>query len=302
LSASIGIQIEGQEGLDWARWRALCRDVEALGFDSLWRSDHLVSSMGDGDRNALECWTSLAMAAEWTSRIEFGPLVTPMTFRPPGVVAKMAAAVDNLAGGRLVLGVGAGWHREEHEFASVPFPSTAERLDRLEHGIQVIRRVLAQGRPAPARPMPLLIGGSGEHRTLSIVARYADEWNTYGHTPEEYRRLVGVLDQHCRAVGRDPSTIRRSLMVGFIAGRSRDDLRTRAEEVKKLVSRFANLSADDVLAGVRGRWITGTPEEIVEQLRPYAALGVTRFMLQQFLLDDRNALELLATDVMPALG
>ena len=101
--------IEGQEGLTWERWRHICNDAETLGFDSLRRSDHLFSVMGVVDRECIECWTSLALAAEWTKRIEIGPMVSPMTFRPPAVLARMATAVDLLAGGRLILGVGAGW-------------------------------------------------------------------------------------------------------------------------------------------------------------------------------------------------
>src|SRR6266849_9678573 len=110
----VGIMIEGQEGLNWERWRRICTDTERLGFASMRRSDHLISLMGDPTRDCIECWTSLALAAEWTQRIEIGPMVSPITFRYPGVIAKQAAAVDALSGGRLLFGVGAGWNENEH--------------------------------------------------------------------------------------------------------------------------------------------------------------------------------------------
>lgn len=305
MSAVIGIQIEGQEGLDWARWRTLCHDVEDLGFDSLWRSDHLMSSLSGepGTSDALECWTSLALTAEWTRRIEFGPLVSPMTFRRPGLVAKMAAAVDNLSGGRLVLGLGAGWNEAEHTAYGVPFAPLGRRMDDFETGVDSIVALLRLERPPPVRrPLPILLGGAGERRTLRLVARAAGEWNVYGQSPEAYAAKAGILDGYCREIGRDPATIRRSLMAGFVVGRNRDDLRWRAGGLRNLVGRFQAMTPDQVLEGVRGRWLTGTPDELVAQLRPYAELGVSRFMLQHFLLDDRDALELLATEVAPALG
>ena len=304
MSASVGIQIEGQEGLTWDRWRRLCEDVERLGFDSLWRSDHLMTSLGGsrGTVDSLECWTSLVAAAQWTRRIEFGPLVSPMTFREPGLLAKMAAAVDGLAGGRLVLGLGAGWNQAEHDAYGIPFPPLRDRMDRFEAGVESIRDLLEGERPAPVRrPLPILIGGSGERRTLRLTARVAAEWNTYGQSPEQYRVKAAVLDDHCRAIGRDPGEIRRSLMVGIVAGRNRADLLAHAAELRGLVARFRDMTPEEVLEGVRGRWVTGTPAEIAAQLRPYVELGVSRFMLQHFLLDDGDTLELLARELIPAL-
>src|SRR5579884_131168 len=140
--AGIGVMIEAQEGLTWEIWRSLCRDVESLGLDSLWRSEHLFSVMGVEGRECLECWTSLALAAEWTSRVEFGPLVSPLTFHQPAVLARAAASVDQLSGGRLVLGVGAGWYEEEHRRLGLELPPLRERFDRLEAGLRRIKEVL----------------------------------------------------------------------------------------------------------------------------------------------------------------
>jgi alkanesulfonate monooxygenase SsuD/methylene tetrahydromethanopterin reductase-like flavin-dependent oxidoreductase (luciferase family) len=177
----LGIVIEGQENLTWERWRHLAATVERLGFESFWRSDHFSSNIDPG-RDSLETWVTLAVAAAETTRIRFGPLVCPMSFRHPSLLARMAAAVDVLSGGRLILGLGAGWNAREHRAFGLPFPPLRERLDRLEEGIKVIRRLLGDGpasfdgrhfrlegadpHPKPAaRPrLPLLIAGGGEQR------------------------------------------------------------------------------------------------------------------------------------------
>src|SRR5919201_951969 len=133
--AKLSLMIEGQEGLTWETWRHLCEMAEGLGFDSIWRSDHLLSVMGEYQRDCIECWTSLALTAVWTRRITFGPNVSPMTFRQPGILAKMAASIDVLSGGRLVLGIGAGWHEAEHKAFHIPFPSLKERMDLMDHAL-----------------------------------------------------------------------------------------------------------------------------------------------------------------------
>src|SRR5881397_3883601 len=155
----LGIMLEGQEGLSWERWRRICSDVERLGFESLRRSDHLISLMGPGtgERDCIECWESLALAAEWTKTIEFGPMVSPMTFRLPGVLAKMAASVDALSGGRLILGVGAGWNQNEHAVFGIPFLNEKERFELLERGIKIMRDLWDKTSPKPVRnPIPIL--------------------------------------------------------------------------------------------------------------------------------------------------
>ena len=300
--AVLGIMIEGQEGLNWERWRRLCRDVEALGFDSLWRSDHVHSVVSEEPRDGIEAWTSLALAAEWTGRVEFGPLVSPMTFRQPALLARMAAAVDALAGGRLVLGIGAGWNEREHSIHEVPFPSTRERMDLLEHGIGVIRRELERALPQPPRRIPLLIGGSGERRVLRLVAEHADEWNFNVRGVENATHLTAVLASHCRDVGRDPASIRRSMMTSFLVGRDRADLEDRAAGVGRLLPSMAGLSPGEILAQLGARWPVGTPDQVAAWFRPYIELGVDRFMLQHFLMDDSDALSLLASEVAPAIA
>jgi alkanesulfonate monooxygenase SsuD/methylene tetrahydromethanopterin reductase-like flavin-dependent oxidoreductase (luciferase family) len=301
--AKLGIMIEGQEGLSWERWRRLCHDVEALGFASLRRSEHLISLMGDDKRDCIDCWTSLALAAEWTKTIEFGPMVSPMTFHHPAILARQAAAVDLLSGGRLILGVGAGWNEREHELFGVPFYTVKERMDLLEQGVARIHDTWKISNPKPAQnPIPLLMGGVGEKRALPLVAREAAEWNYTRMDQDEYRHKRELINQSCREIGRDPSSIRYSVMANYLIGRDRDELRHRALQMAEVTPRLKRDSADEILAAARQSAFVGTPDEIADQIRRYASQGVELFMLQHFLLDDRDALELLASDVIPAVA
>ena len=302
----LGIMIEGQEGLSWERWRAICTDVERLGFASLRRSEHLISLMGPdtSQRDCIDCWTSLALAAQWTSTIQFGPMVSPLTFHMAAVLARQAAAVDVLSDGRLIFGIGAGWNENEHQVLEVPFLTTKERMDRLEEGVRIIKKTWQVSSPTPTRggTIPILMGGVGEKRALPLVAREAAEWNYTRLDHDEYRHKRQVIAESCREIGRDPSTIRYSVMANYIVGRDRDDLRHRAVQVAEVLPRLRRDSPDEILDVARKSAFVGTPPELVEQIRSYAALGVDLFMLQHFLLDDRDALELLASDVMPALA
>ena len=301
--AKLGVMIEGQEGLTWERWRHICQDADTLGFDSLRRSEHFISVFGVVDRDCIECWTSLALAAEWTKRIEFGPMVSPITFRPPSLLARIATAVDLLSEGRLILGVGAGWYEQEHVENGIPFHTLGQRLDMLEEGITTIRATWERANPKPPRgTIPLLMGGRGEKRAIPMMAREAAEWNVGFDGPEKYRHQSQVLEDSCRAIGRDPATIRRSIMTSFLIGRDRDDLRERAHQIGDVVPRYKDLSPDEVLKAAAESWLVGTPEEIAEQIRTKAALGIDLFMLQHFLLDDRDALKLLASEVIPAVA
>ncbi|TMD74445.1 MAG: LLM class flavin-dependent oxidoreductase [Chloroflexi bacterium] len=299
----IGIMIEGQEGLSWERWRRICQDTDSLGFASLRRSDHLVSLMSSPDRDCIECWTSLALAAEWTKRIEFGPMVSPMTFRLPGVLAKIAATVDALSGGRLILGVGAGWNENEHRLFDIPFYTEKERFERLDAGIKKMREIWDATYPKPVRnPIPLLIGGKGAKRTLPLVAREATEWNLSRLDAAMFRQRREILEQCCRQIGRDATTIRRSVMTTYIIGRDRDELRERALKLRDVIPSLKGLDAEQVLEKMKQQAFVGTPEEISAHVREHAKLGVDLFMLQHFVLDDSDALQLLAQEVLPAVA
>jgi alkanesulfonate monooxygenase SsuD/methylene tetrahydromethanopterin reductase-like flavin-dependent oxidoreductase (luciferase family) len=300
----LGIMIEGQEGLSWDRWRRICADTERLGFASLRRSDHLISLMGPqtGERDCIECWESLALAAEWTKTVEIGPMVSPMTFRQPGVLAKIAASVDDLAGGRLILGVGAGWNANEHEVFGIPFLTQKERFDRLEAGIGTMREIWGKTNPRARNPLPLLIGGRGSRRTLPLVAREAAEWNYSRLDPDEFRRRRDELDQCCRDVGRDPATVKRSVMTSYLIGRDRSELLERASQVRQVIPSLAAMSPEEVLDSRKDAWLVGTPDEIGERIRELSRLGIELFMLQHFLLDDADALELVAREVLPGVA
>jgi F420-dependent oxidoreductase-like protein len=310
----LALMVEGQEGLTWARWTRLAQAAEDGGFHGLFRSDHLTSLFGDASLPSLETWASLSWLATATRRIRFGPLVCPLTFYHPALLAKRAQALDELSGGRLDLGVGAGWHEGEHRMFGVPFPPVRERMDRLECGVRVIRALwrgeaatlaqpyypLVEARHAP-RPVrgtiPLVVGGRGERRTLRIAAEHADEWNVTRVTHDEYPAKVQVLEAHCRAVGRDPATVRRSLMVPVVVGRSTAEVSARRARARE---RFPRLPEDE--AGWRAAaFLHGSPAAVAQDLRRWEALGVGRVMLQLSDMDDLETVDLLAREVVPAL-
>ena len=309
----VGIMIEGQEGLTWDRWFRIAGRVEALGLDSLWRSDHFVSLMGRPERPALEAWVSLTALAQRTQRIRFGPLVSPMTFRHPALLARMAAAVDLLSNGRLVLGVGAGWNQPEHDAYGIALPPMRERFDRLEEGITVIRALWEGGpvdftgryyalrgatlnpRPLQQPGPPLLVGGDGEQRLLRLVAQHADEWNSHAAGPEVYRAKRAKLEEHCQSVGRDPEQIRRSWMGGLVIAQDTRGLDDRARWFKEFYTGVAHVDQRFILTELKTRsWVVGTPDQVEEQLRAWRAAGVERVMFQYYDLDDLDSLGLVA--------
>jgi len=291
----LGIMIEAQEGLNWGRWRRIVADAERLGYTALRTSDHCMSLSGV-DRESLQSWIALALAAEWTSRIQLAPMMSPLTFYVPAVLARMARAVDERSGGRLVLGVGAGWNQAEHEAFGIPFPSWKERFDNLERGMERIRLTLAD------HPIPLLVGGRSP-RSLTIAARWADEWNEHNVPPESVAQTASVLDQRCRQLGRDPGTLRRSVMLGYLVGRDRSEIADRYQRLVRIQPWLGGLPAGAGLTRLHERgWLVGTPSDIAEQLRAYAETGASLVLLQHFLLDDSEALELMARHVMPRLA
>ncbi len=303
--AQFGVVVEAQEGLTWERWRRVVHDAERLGFASLRVSDHLQSVTPVRSREGLPAWSALHLAAEWTQRIELAPMVSPVTFYQPGVLLREALAVDQLSGRRLLLGLGAGWNQAEHERFEVPFGDWNYRFDRLEQAIQLVQR-LSKELPG-ARPLPLLLGGSGRLRTLPLVARYAREWNgEFRLDASAYRTKVAFLDEACAAIGRDPRSIRHSLQTVFLIGRTQEALRERAVQLREMlgfVFRIESSEPDDLIAAAKQHFpAVGTPDEVVERLRPFIDAGVELFMFEHFLHLDTAGLELLATEVMPRLA
>ena len=228
----ISLMVEGQNGLTWDKWSNILRRSEDAGLSGVFRSDHFFIGT---QQDSLEPYLSFTMAALQTERIRFGPLVTPVTFRPPVNVGRMAAQLDQLSNGRFVMGLGGGWNESEHVAYGVPFPPVGERLSRLEEAIHVMRGLWGPGpasyegrfytlkdadclpKPPEGRPT-LLIGGGGERRTMRFAAQYADEWNCLSMSPEAYTHKVEVLQAHCDALGRDPSTLKRSMMTFGVVG------------------------------------------------------------------------------------
>ncbi len=311
----IGLMVEGQNGLTWERWLHIVRLAERLGFPTLFRSDHYFIGP---QQDSLEAYLSFAVAARETSRIRFGPLVSPITFRSPVELARMAAQIDLLSGGRFVMGMGAGWNEAEHRAYGIPFPPIAERFARLEEGIRLMQALWREGpvdfegryyrleganllpKPAPGRP-PLLIGGTGERKTLRLVARYADEWNAVNVSPGVYAEKVAVLERHCEAEGRDPASIRRSLMTFAVIGPDERTLDRATERMMTMWGARPGTTPAEYRAGLRARgMIVGGKEEVLEALGRYAEQGVQEVQFQHFLFDDDAVPEFLAAEVVPA--
>lgn len=301
----VAIMIEGQNGLTWPRWQRIATAVEELGFVGLYRSDHYTNA-NPPDIESLELWVSLTWLASHTQRIEFGPLVTPVSFRQPTMTARMAAAVDDLSGGRLTLGLGAGWQQREHANYGWDLLDVPRRFARFEEGLQIISHLMDEDTPLdfegvhyrlreavllprPARPggPPILIGGNGPKRTLPLATRYADEWNAVYVNPARFAELNGVLDEMLAAEGRAPESVRRSLMAGCIFGRDT------AELERKLAGRNRT-AAEMYERGVAA----GTGQQIADQLGAWADAGVQRIMLQWLDLDDIDGLAALAAAVL----
>ncbi len=289
----LGVLVETEEGLDWAHWRTTCAAAERLGFDSIWISDHLQSAW-TASRHGLDPWIALAAAAAETKRVVLGPLVSPITFREPALVARMAESLDELSGGRFVIGLGLGWNAEEHAAAGIDFPSVAERSRRLSDGIARIRRELGK------RHVRVLIGGKGTRSTLPTVARYADEWNMTTASHVEFRSVSEQLNSLCRAAGREPAEIQRSVATGILIGRDQKELLECGERMRRRVQPLAQ--AEDVLEAARSMgWVVGTPGEVLAVLKALAQAGVDRVILGHYDLDCTTTLETIAQSVLPEL-
>jgi F420-dependent oxidoreductase-like protein len=301
----VALMLEGQNGVNWAHWQRIARVVEEAGFAGLYRSDHFTNPEGP-HLDALETWTSLTWLAANTSRIDFGPMVSPVSFRDPRVMAWMAGAVHALAPGRLRLGVGAGWMEREHTEWGFDLLDLDDRFQRFEEALEVVTRLVHQegpvtfeGRfyslhdaelmpnPVTLGKLPIVIGGSGPKRTLPLAARYADEWNAVMLPPDEYRQRSELLDDLLRKEGRRPEDVRRTMMTRVIFGRDQ----------AQVAERLTGEDAGELRA--RGR-IVGTAEEIPAQLRVLEEAGVQGVMLQW--IDDLDDVEGIAALGRAATG
>lgn len=269
--------IEGQEGVTWPQWEAIARACEEHGIPALFRSDHYLPLEG-GEKPVLDAWATVCALAATTSTLRLGTLVSPTTFRHPAVLAKLAATADHISGGRVELGMGAGWHEGEHDAFGFAFGTVGERFDVLAQQLGTVREQLA-GPFLPAAPgLPLIVGGRARPRSVALAARYADEYNTVFATPEECRERRAVVDAAFAAAGRERP--RFSLMTGCLIGR----------DAAGYERRRAAVLGDDT---PHPAWVSGTPDRAREHLAALADAGVDRVMLQLLLHEDLDQIALI---------
>lgn len=302
------LMIEGQESVTWDDWTALAKATEDAGLEGLFRSDHYLSIMSGGG-SALDAWTTLAGLAAQTARIKLGTMVSPATFRHPSVLAKSVVTVDHISGGRVELGIGAGWFEDEHRAYGFPFHDTKTRMEMLEEQIEIVSRSWAEGPfdfkgrhysiegldalPKPtSKPRPnLIVGGSAGPRTVALCARWADEYNTVYPTIDEIRTRRKRLEDAFTATDRDPGEVVFSAMTGIVVGSDNSEVRARA---RQLMARNGDSgSEDEWLARARERQIVGTVDEATERLGELAEAGLDRIMLQHLLHADLEVVALL---------
>jgi F420-dependent oxidoreductase-like protein len=309
------LMIEGQEGVTWPQWVALAQACEQHGLPALFRSDHYMNLDGrELERQALDAWSTLAALAAVTETVRLGTLVSPATFRHPSMLAKAVATADHVSGGRIELGLGAGWHEPEHQAYGFPFAPVRERMDVLEEQLQVVlgnwgdgpfsfdgahyklTDLDAQPKPVQRPHPPLIMGGLAGPRSAALAASYADEYNTVFAAVDEVRERKARIDEACERAGRDRLPF--SLMTGVLVGLYSAELRERAE---RLAAKMGG-DADDLLANPPSGWIVGTVEQAVEQLGALRDAGLSRVMCQQLLHDDLDHVELIGTKLAPQLA
>jgi alkanesulfonate monooxygenase len=309
-SISLRVFIEPQQGASYDDQLRIAKATEDLGFDAFFRSDHLHAMGTDGLPGPSESWSVLAGLARETSRIRLGTMVTSSTFRPPGLLAITVAQVDQMSGGRIDLGIGAGWFDREHAAYGIPFPATPERFDRLEETLAIVtglwrtpsdetfsydgthyQLVDSPGLPKPVRPEgpPIITGGKGKQRTPALTAQYAAEFNMPFSSVEASRVQFGRVREACRAIDRDPDELVLSNALTVACGRDDAEVARRAKAIGYDVSDLAD------------EGLVGTPDQVVARIGEYAELGSTRIYLQVLDLSDLDHLELLAGSVMPQL-
>jgi F420-dependent oxidoreductase-like protein len=289
---------EPQQGLSYEEILAIARAAEDAGFEAFFRSDHYTSFPGEEGHPTTDAWATLAGLARETDSIRLGSMVSPVTFRIPGAYAKLVMTVNEMSGGRVEVGVGAGWNDAEHRQHGLPFPPIQERADMMEEQLIILRGLFdepdgwtfegrywqvrgALFRPRDHRP-PIIVGGTNKPRSIRMAARYADEYNVSSSAPDEVRQTYARLDEECRAIGRDPATVARSVMAGVLIGRDEAEVH---ERVRAQIEMFgdAGSAAEAWLDARRHRWVIGTPDQARARIEEFAAAGVERLLLQDFL-------------------
>ena len=311
------VAIEVQESVGWDEWAALAKACEENGVPGLYSSDHYLSTAGAAGRGALDAWGTLCALAARTSQLRLGTLVSPTSFRHPSVLAKLAVTADHVSGGRVELGMGAGWHEAEHRAFGLPFHDVRTRMDIFEEQVEIVCGLLgptpfsyagahhayagvdAQPKPVRGR-LPLIVGGSAGPRAARIAARWADEYNTGGVAPQECTRRRSALDAACKAEGRDPATLPLSVRMWLLTGRDDEELRERTRALAALrgvPDREPRELVRELQAS--GSWIIGTVDAAAEQLRRLASAGAERFILALALHRDLDQLALVARELAP---
>jgi F420-dependent oxidoreductase-like protein len=308
------LMLEGQEGVTWSTWLATAEACERLGFETLLTSDHYLSVVDAPEPGSNDAWTLLGALAARTERLRLGTMVSPVTFRPPAVLAKAATTVDRISDGRVEVGMGAGWWEEEHRSHGIPFPPAGVRFQMLEEQLEIVHGLLSgdevtfHGRhytiersrfsPVPIqRPHPpIVIGGKGGPRIAALAARWADEFNRVGGTPDEVREAFEQVTEAADRAGRGRGEVRRSFMTWVFVGRTDDEWRRRVDAVRRMDPSAGPF--DDYLADISGDCFVGTVEQVVDRMNAYVDAGVERFVLNHEVFDDLGHIELLAADVL----
>ena len=289
------LMIEGQEGVTWDEWVALARAAEDARLEGLFRSDHY-SAIVLPLEGSLDAWATLAALATLTSTLRLGTMVSPATFRHPSVLARMATTVDHVSGGRVELGMGAGWYEREHVENGIPYLDSKTRFDLFAEQVEIVvrtwteegfdhegehytlRNQTALPKPVQQPHPPLILGGAAKSRAAALAARFASEYDTGDSSPAELRVKRDRLDAACEEIGRDPATLPLSMMVTAVVGRDRAEVDERLARVRGLLSRFE--------MGAEQNWVQGTVDDVLEQFEKLEAAGVSRVFLQH--LDHRD--------------
>jgi F420-dependent oxidoreductase-like protein len=303
--------VEPQEGASYDELLRVAQHAEALGFEGFFRSDHFVAFEGGGLPGPTDAWATLAGLSREVGRIRIGTLVSSATFRPPGLLAITVAQVDAMSGGRVELGLGAGWFDGEHHAYGFPFPPMAERFERLEEQLEIVSGLWAtpvgerfsfKGRhyeladsPALPKPVqrprpPLIVGGAGPVRTPRLAARFADEFNLAFHSVDDTARQYDRVREACRTAGRDPGTLRLSVMHMVCCGRDETELQRRAA------------ATGQSLDQLRAEGLAGAPDQVIARCRAFEAVGADTVYLRVLDLSDLDHLSLIASEVLPELS
>ncbi|MGI8999866.1 MAG: TIGR03560 family F420-dependent LLM class oxidoreductase [Candidatus Limnocylindria bacterium] len=307
------LMTEPQQGLTYDEILAIVRTAEAAGLEAFFRSDHYASFPGASGQPTTDAWATLAGLARETTTIRLGTLVSPVTFRVPGNLAKVIQTVDEMSGGRIEAGFGAGWNEDEHAQLGIPFPPLGERYDMLAeqlamlHGLWTeadgwsfdgahwqIRGTKRHGDVARGgrRHPHVILGGKGLPRMAELLARYGDEFNLISASPGDVPNAYGRVRAACKAVGRDPDELVYSAMTGVLVAETESDLHARVNDLMGALGQSA-MEAEAWLAERRGRWIMGTPDEAREQIVAFERQGTQRVMLQDFLPRDLDHVRLM---------